>query len=165
MCILSEWWIPQIAVWRCLTKRGEEVELVYSHELFSIPSNLYIIGCMNTADRSLALIDYALRRRFAFINIEPAFENESFIKELNKDFKDKAQKIIDTMKDINEGIKNDNSLGKGFVIGHSYFCNREIEDLPTIVNYEIIPLFEEYWYDEETTLKEYINKVKEVLND
>jgi 5-methylcytosine-specific restriction protein B len=146
-------------------KRDEEVELVYSHELFSIPSNIYIIGCMNTADRSLALIDYALRRRFAFINIEPAFENEQFIKDMNKYFKEKAQTIIDTMKEINEDIKKDTSLGKGFMIGHSYFCNKELSDLPIIIEHEIIPLFEEYWYDDETALKEYTNKMNGVLND
>lgn len=58
--------------------RGESIKLAYSDELFDVPRNLYIIGMMNTADRSLAMIDYALRRRFSFFDMIPAFQTEGF---------------------------------------------------------------------------------------
>ena len=63
-------------------KRGEKVKLAYNDELFSVPENVYIIGMMNTADRSLAMMDYALRRRFSFFDVEPAFDTEMFRKHL-----------------------------------------------------------------------------------
>ena len=59
-------------------KRGNDIQLLYSSDKFSVPKNVYIIGMMNTADRSLAMIDYALRRRFAFYEMKPAFESEGF---------------------------------------------------------------------------------------
>lgn len=146
-------------------KREEELRLVYSQEYFSIPKNLYIIGLMNTADRSLALIDYALRRRFAFIRIEPAFDNINFQNELKSNFGDKAQAIIDVMKNINSYIAEDKSLGKGFMIGHSYFCNKKLKDLRNIIKYDILPLFDEYWYDDEESLERCITTMNGVLND
>ena len=141
-------------------KRGSKCKLTlaYSKEDFYVPENLYIIGLMNTADRSLALIDYALRRRFSFIRIEPAFENEKFIEEFNKIFDEQYNTLIDIIKSINVDIENDKSLGSGFEIGHSYFLPKlkddkgNKKDLEDIVQFEIIPLLEEYWYDDEDML-------------
>ena len=152
-------------------KREDSLKLAYSEENFSVPDNLYIIGLMNTADRSLALIDYALRRRFSFIRIEPAFENPKFIKNFNEKFVDNFSNVLDIIKKINEAIENDKSLGSGFKIGHSYFCPNlkdrkgNKKDLEEIIRYEIIPLLEEYWYDDEDTLIQWENALNGVLND
>lgn len=129
-------------------KRGEEVQLAYRDELFSVPKNLYIIGMLNTADRSLAMIDYALRRRFSFVEMEPAIEK--LIKMHGVDPASKLGKLLDEVKNLNEDIKDDPSLGSGFRIGHSYFCDSEAvtdTNLPNIVEYEIVPMLEEYWFD------------------
>ena len=144
------------------------VDLAYQgknedYKNFTIPSNLYIIGLMNTADRSLALMDFALRRRFAFYRINPLFEEEKF--------KTYAQNIpylndiIPFIKKLNDKIKDDESLGEGFMIGHRYFSNfkekesqEEIKNkLELILEYEIEPMLKEYWYDEKDKLKDYTN--------
>ena len=150
-------------------KRGEEyaLELVYKDdEKFFVPENLYIIGLMNTADRSLAMLDYALRRRFVFIDLEPAFNKPQFRKDLeNKNIdKDLINKIIEKFTKLNETIKNDKTLGKGYAIGHSYFCNRKNlnkEDYEDIINYEIVPTLREYWFDNEDKAEK---EIKELLN-
>lgn len=149
-------------------KRGEKMTLAYSRTSFSVPKNLYIIGMMNTADRSLALIDYALRRRFSFYNVQPAFENENFIIYQKKLKNGKFDKVIDLIKNLNKDITNDSSLGDGFQIGHSYFCNLENVDditISSITNYEIIPLIEEYWFDNISKFKEWKNKLLGVANN
>ncbi len=139
-------------------KRGDKLTLAYSKEEFYVPNNLYIIGLMNTADRSLALIDYALRRRFSFIRIEPAFDSELFMENYNKIFDSQFNTLIDLIKTINKAIEDDKSLGSGFEIGHSYFLPKlenekgDKKDLEDIVRFEIVPLLEEYWYDDEDTL-------------
>ena len=150
-------------------KRGQEyaLELVYKDdEKFFVPENLYIIGLMNTADRSLAMLDYALRRRFIFIDIEPAFNKPQFKNDLeNKNIdKDLINKIIEKFTKLNETIKNDKTLGKGYIIGHSYFCNRKNlnkEDYEDIINYEIAPTLREYWFDNEDKAEK---EIKELLN-
>ena len=146
-------------------------------EEFSIPSNLYIIGMMNTADRSLALMDFALRRRFGFFELKPAFENhnfEAYKKSLNSQ---KFERLINTIKEINEKIEKDPSLGSGFCIGHSFFCglneeknnndgssNVDIEaKLESIVKFEIIPLLQEYWFDDADTVKDEKEKLMKAL--
>jgi hypothetical protein len=124
---------------------------------FFVPPNVYLLGLMNTADRSLALVDYALRRRFGFIRLEPAFHNPRF-----KTFMvdrgvsdDLAQRIINRMTELNGEIAQDTkNLGPGFEIGHSYFCPTGEEDncdsdwYEAIVNSEIEPLLREYWFDD-----------------
>lgn len=101
-------------------KRGKSVNLLYSSENFSVPANLYLIGMMNTADRSLALLDYALRRRFSFYEISPAFDNKTFLEYLEKiNAPVNMTKVIETVKDLNHSITEE--LGQGFQIGHSYF--------------------------------------------
>ena len=132
-------------------KRGVELELLYKKEKFSIPKNVYIIGMMNTADRSLAMMDYALRRRFAFFDFAPAFGTDSFEEYRIKKNNSRFDQLIKTVMQLNETIESDESLGEGFRIGHSYFVTKnEITDdfLDSIVEYELIPLLREYWFDE-----------------
>lgn len=134
-------------------KRGVELKLLYSDEEFSVPENVFIIGMMNTADRSLAMIDYALRRRFAFFTIKPGFGSEQFRDYMSKHESPQFRKLVETVARLNEAIAGDGSLGPGFMIGHSYFCLREGERmtenrLVQIVRFEFIPLLNEYWYDE-----------------
>ena len=92
---------------------------------FDVPRNLYIIGMMNTADRSLAMIDYALRRRFSFFDMIPAFQTEGFKAYQKKLDNKQFDNIIDGIVKLNEVISNDDSLGQGFCIGHSYFVIRK----------------------------------------
>ncbi len=132
-------------------KRGERIKMLYSDEYFSVPNNVHIIGMMNTADRSLALMDYALRRRFAFFDFPPAFESQGFKNYLEEKNSPKLNKLITGVLSLNNAIKDDESLGEGFRIGHSYFCSDDdITDnwLKYVVEYEIIPLIKEYWFDE-----------------
>ena len=107
-------------------KRGINIRLTYGKELFSVPKNLYIIGIMNTADRSLAVIDYALRRRFAFYNVKPAFDSVIFKNHIKKN--KKLLKVVECIKQLNVEIQNCESLGAGFQIGHSFFCGKNIFD-------------------------------------
>lgn len=144
-------------------KRGNALQLLYSGDKFSVPPNLYIIGMMNTADRSLAMLDYALRRRFAFFEMKPGFESEGF-----RDYKmafanPKFDSLIDCVEKLNTVIAADDSLGEGFCIGHSYFCNLSaITDkaLSNIVEYEMVPLLKEYWYDEPIKVKDWTEKLR-----
>lgn len=131
--------------------RDTQITLAYNGLLFSVPKNLYIIGMMNTADRSLAMIDYALRRRFSFFEIEPGFDSEGFMKYQNQLNHTAFHKLIDKIKDLNQEITLDSSLGKGFCIGHSYFCGCDVctdEWLLSIVDYDILPMLSEYWFDD-----------------
>ncbi|RIU93445.1 AAA family ATPase [Oceanobacillus picturae] len=151
-------------------KRGKEFEIqtTYSKEgeHFYIPENVYVIGTMNTADRSLAMVDYALRRRFAFIELEPGFNTDSFKEYLQT--KGISQGFIDTidslMKEINTEIVNDKvNLGRGFEIGHSYFTpDQDIEDeqkwFERVLRLEIKPLLQEYWFDQEDKVHELLNR-------
>lgn len=147
-------------------KRGEKLNLIYSKKPFSVPNNVYIIGMMNTADRSLALIDYALRRRFSFYNISPSFESKQF-KKYQKDLDNEDfNKIIALIQELNLEIVKDLSLGEGFEIGHSYFCNFENitqNDMKTIIKYEIIPLVQEYWFDDKELCDKWCNKLNGVI--
>lgn len=131
--------------------RGTKVTLAYNGLLFSVPENIYIIGIMNTADRSLAMIDYALRRRFSFFEIEPGFDSNGFIQYQRALKNETLNQLISKIKELNQAILNDKSLGKGFCIGHSYFCNIDVctkERLQSIVKYDIIPMLSEYWFDD-----------------
>lgn len=150
-------------------RENEKIILPYStneefNEGFYVPKNLFIIGMMNTADRSIALIDYALRRRFAIIDIEPAFDNPKFKEHLkyNKVDDDLIKNIIDRFSELNKTI--DETLGKGYAIGHSYFCNRKNlneNDYKEIINYEIAPTLREYWFDNEKIAEDKIKKLLE----
>lgn len=140
-------------------KRGKSLRLLYRNEEFSVPDNVHIIGMMNTADRSLALIDYALRRRFAFFELEPAFDSEGFERLKSAISNQRFDRLVETAKELNNAIKNDPSLGKGFCIGHSYFCvdPEEVNEtvLQNLVHCELIPLLQEYWFDEPEKVSEW----------
>lgn len=141
---------------------GQQIRLAYKNELFSVPENVYIIGMMNTADRSLALIDYALRRRFAFYEMKPAFDHPMFLKNENTASNPHYRKLIDAVRELNEAIKHDESLGEGFVIGHSYFCTKTAltdVDLKAIITFEILPLLQEYWFDNRGKVDEWREKL------
>ena len=147
-------------------KRGVELQLLYADEQFSIPSNVHIIGMMNTADRSLAMLDYALRRRFAFFEITPAFASTGFRAYRTKVNNQKFDRLIASVEQLNEVIANDDSLGEGFCVGHSYFCtNTTINDdwMRSVVEYELIPLLKEYWFDEPTKVKDWSRTLREVV--
>lgn len=146
--------------------RGTKATLAYNGLSFSVPKNLYIIGMMNTADRSLAMIDYALRRRFSFFEMEPGFDSEGFIHYQNELNSETLNELISKVKDLNREIALDKSLGKGFCIGHSYFCGRDVctdEWLHSIVDYDILPMLSEYWFDDTNKLQRWENILQGVF--
>ncbi len=146
----------------------EKLKLPYSGEEFYVPENLYIIGMLNTADRSLALIDYALRRRFSFYKVKPAFNNEKFKQYIESYLDERFERLIDQIKELNVAICDDDSLGNGFEIGHSYFCqlNHEYEkELDDIIEYDIVPMLKEYWFDDESKYKDWEEKLLGVINE
>ena len=146
--------------------RGAKATLAYNGLAFSVPKNLYIIGMMNTADRSLAMIDYALRRRFSFYDMEPGFDSDGFIQYQNGLNNETLNELVERVKELNKEIAMDKSLGKGFCIGHSYFCGRDVctdEWLHAIVNYDILPMLSEYWFDDAGKLQRWENILRGVF--
>lgn len=145
--------------------RGEEVALAYNGEAFSVPANLYIIGMMNTADRSLAMLDYALRRRFAFYDMAPAFHCPAF-----QNYQESLQspvldRVLQVVEELNAAIINDPTLGEGFCIGHSFFCGLTGADadeklLNEIITYDILPTLKEYWFDDEDTFAHWASRLR-----
>nr|WP_237181067.1 DUF3578 domain-containing protein [Roseomonas haemaphysalidis] len=151
-------------------KRGPEwgVKLAYAKEAdarFYVPQNLFVLGMMNTADRSLTMVDYALRRRFAFVSVEPGFAEDSFAAHLadKKVSAGMLARIRSRIGNLNATIREDRAnLGPGFCIGHSFFAGPpeaepgqdsltpEAEDAwyQRVVDTEIVPLLEEYWFDD-----------------
>ena len=151
-------------------KRGarNKIQLLYNDEMFYIPANVYIIGMMNTADRSLAMLDYALRRRFAFFDLRPAFSSEMFKKYKAELANVQFDKLIACVEELNRQISEDESLGDGFCIGHSYFCNLDVSELTDkklsmLVEYELIPLLKEYWFDEPVKVKEWSENLRSAI--
>ena len=142
------------------------IQLAYKDEVFAVPANLYIIGMMNTADRSLAMIDYALRRRFSFFEMKPAFDNPVFRNEIEQLSDPRLNNLIEAIIKLNKVIENDDSLGSGFCIGHSYLCNLgDNYDLGNIVEYDIIPMLREYWFDNDETFNREVQNLRKSLND
>ncbi|MEX0599306.1 MAG: AAA family ATPase, partial [Rhodothermales bacterium] len=154
-------------------KRGVDyaIPLTYSSdEKFYVPENLFIMGLMNTADRSLAMVDYALRRRFGFIDLEPAFRKDAF-----RDFllnegvpSEIVKRIKERMGALNDAIGEDRkNLGPGYEIGHSYFVpSGEEENLDetwyqAVVDTEIAPLLREYWFDQPARLDKHLRQLIE----
>ena len=158
-------------------KRGEKhrVQLTYSSggEHFFIPANVHIIGTMNTADRSLAMVDYALRRRFAFFDVEPQFSGPKLPKFLRQQGLKKSfsKDLCERMKALNKTIAEDPNLGKGFEIGHSYFCSGMEKGMDekawfnSIVEFEIGPQLREYWFDNLHEANTHIGKLTEGLKE
>ncbi|MCL2746692.1 MAG: EVE domain-containing protein [Coriobacteriia bacterium] len=151
------------------TYRGEPIALAYNEELFSVPKNLYIVGMMNTADRSIALIDYALRRRFSFYEMTPAFGKPSFDVYQEGLGSKSFDSLIRQIVELNDEIAKDSSLGNGFMLGHSYFCNRTKVDctrewLEQIVKFELVPALKEYWFDDPEKVTKWESRLLESLN-
>ena len=151
-------------------KRGPEngVALTYSSSndsRFYIPTNVYLIGTMNTADRSLSMVDYALRRRFAFITIDPTYNNKFKNELLNLGVDEGIiVSIVSKVEALNNEIEKDGNLGRGFKIGHSYFCvvpdgNGDLDWYNGIVKHEISSLLEEYWFDQKEKAESEINRL------
>lgn len=158
-------------------KRSDKwaVRLPYSGRTFWVPENLFILAMMNTADRSISLVDYALRRRFGFIDIKPGFDRPQFRKLLLERgvVNEMIDKIITKLSKLNEYILNIPQLGAGFTIGHSYFIpdaelfKKDSQDLHehidewffNVIKYEIKPLIEEYFFDDPSTADELISSL------
>lgn len=147
--------------------RDKPIQLAYKKdEKFAVPSNLYIIGMMNTADRSLAMIDYALRRRFSFFEMKPGFGCPVFIDVINKKADPQLNKLIEAIIELNKVIEKDDSLGPGFCIGHSYLCNLDNDyDLENIVEFDIIPMLREYWFDNDNLFNQEAQKLRDALRN
>lgn len=146
--------------------RGQAAMLPYSGRSFTVPKNLYIIGMMNTADRSLAMIDYALRRRFSFVDMEPGFDTKGFKEYLSSKGNTTMGALVEKVEELNEDIKQ--TLGKGFCIGHSYFvfdepCSDTL--LRSIVKYDILPMLAEYWFDDEEQYETWASRLNGVFNN
>ena len=123
-----------------------------------MPSNVYLIGLMNTADRSLALLDYALRRRFAFFTLSPGFSSSGFTRYREAVGSPAFNNLVSCVARLNTEIASDESLGEGFMIGHSYFCGFvggtvDHASLSAIVEYELIPMLGEYWFDDQEKVR------------
>jgi hypothetical protein len=156
-------------------KRGPDfaMPLTYSTDLndrFFVPENVHIIGLMNTADRSLAMVDYALRRRFTFIRLKPEFDSTAFRAHLQGRgvSGQLVGKIAARMNALNKSITEDGkSLGPGYEIGHSFFCPQETEETlgeewyRSVVQSEIDPLLKEYWFDTPNKASDAIAKLLE----
>lgn len=148
--------------------RGETLVLPYNQEEFSVPKNLYIIGMMNTADRSLAMMDYALRRRFSFFEMKPGFSTDGFNAYQDSLANEDFNKLVSAIIDLNTVIESDDSLGSGFCIGHSYLCNKDKKDvdrdwLKRVVKFDIAPMLREYWFDNDTKFNNEVQKLKSIV--
>ena len=152
--------------------RGEALRLPVSGELLSVPKRLHIIGMMNTADRGLALIDYALRRRFAFFEMRPALDHPGFLRHVEAVGSARLEALVDVVRRLNQRITEDEALGPGFQIGHSYLCLPAAgpenpagtdADVTSVVRYELEPLVREYWFDNPAAMDESIHELESVL--
>ena len=150
--------------------RGEYTELPFEdpnsesgYVTLCVPDNVYLIGCMNMADRSIAVIDYALRRRFAFFTMKPQFGKlvDMFGQ---SDRSDDLSKLAERIEVLNEMIKKDDDLNEGFCIGHSFLCPSivggkeplvQMVDCEEVLNYELIPLINEYCYEDDKKREEW----------
>ena len=123
---------------------------------------------MNNADRSLAMMDYALRRRFAFFDLKPGFNSNGF-KDYQRELSDETfDNLIEVIIELNQEIKDDETLGEGFRIGHSFLCNIKqdevIEKINYLIEYEFIPLLKEYWFDEQDKIDYWSDRLRSVIN-
>ena len=150
--------------------RDEEALLAYTRKPFSVPANVYIIGMMNTADRSLAFIDYALRRRFSFFEMEPGFTSPTFKEYSDRNINNETfEALVAQLISMNKAIADDPALGSGFRIGHSYLCLQKDEVfseewLHSVVEYDIIPTLREYWFDDQDKVTYWENNLRGVFD-
>ena len=150
-------------------KRGVKLRLLYSDEQFFVPANVHIIGTMNTADRSIAIMDFALRRRFAFFDLAPGFRTGTF-KEYQKNLQSpRFDALVDCVERLNDKIASDESLGADFVVGHSFLTGLEEgnvtpEVLRRIVDFELVPLLREYWFDDQDKAENWADSLRKVVN-
>lgn len=146
-------------------KRDDFVTMGYSKKKFTVPSNVYLIGTMNTADRSLAQLEVALRRRFAFVTLKPAFYEKWKLTVKKTGVSDEmVERIVYTVEKLNKTIVEDFQLGSGYAIGHSFFTEKpeNIDEntwYENIIHFEIVPLLEEYFYDRSETLASLIEGI------
>jgi 5-methylcytosine-specific restriction endonuclease McrBC GTP-binding regulatory subunit McrB len=150
--------------------RGQSMNLAGFNQKLRVPENVYIIGLMNTADRSLAMLDIALRRRFNFFTLKPAFKSQQFKAYQEKLNSKLFDSVINAIVELNDEIAGDPTLGEGFCIGHSYFCNqREVDGswLKNIIESEIIPMLRDYWFDDNDKFEAQSAKLRKalILND
>jgi 5-methylcytosine-specific restriction enzyme B len=141
-----------------LEYRDQDIQLA-GGKIFKIPDNVILIGTMNTADRSIALVDHALRRRFAFLELAPNYEVlKSY--HAGKDISIKLEQLIGLLKRLNSQIDD-----KNFYIGQSYFLISDLEKhIEDIWRMEIVPYLEEFFFDQPTKVDEFRwEKIKTVL--
>lgn len=149
-------------------KRGQELRLLYKDEVFTVPRNVHVLGMMNTADRSLAVLDYALRRRFGFFEMVPGFDSAGFIRWQQEVALPALDRLVTTINQLNLAIADDPALGPGFMIGHSYLSRpagtRADESwLESVVEDELLSLLSEYWFDETNRVDEWRGKLRAAL--
>lgn len=131
-----------------LEYRGSELELPQREEPFSVPENVYVIGTMNTADRSIALVDFALRRRFAMIHVEP---NYDVLRNFHENTDHDVAGLIEVLEEINETIGDED-----FAVGITYFLEERLDEhIADIWELEIEPYLEEYFFDERETVEQF----------
>jgi hypothetical protein len=155
-------------------KRSPEwaMQLAYSGTEFNVPGNVHLIGLMNTADRSLAMVDYALRRRFTFFALEPQFDSPTFSEFLVHRGAPitLVAAIVSRFGTLNKKISEDTTnLGSGFCIGHSFFCSfgspMTLDEnwYQRVVRTEVAPLLREYWFDKPKAAQDAIDRLLEKL--
>lgn len=148
---------------------GQGLRMLYNNEIFTVPENVHIIGMMNTADRSLAVMDYALRRRFGFFHMGPGFATEQFQRFVEAQEATGLAALVDTLTALNQEIAGDPGLGQGFEIGHSYLSTKEAGQddlwLTSVVEDELVPLLEEYWFDQPDKAAYWETRLRGAIND
>jgi 5-methylcytosine-specific restriction protein B len=139
-----------------LEYRNYDVLLPYSGERFQLPENIYLLGTMNSADRGIALVDYALRRRFAFIEYPPSGEVLARYFDKNQP-KINASIVLKLLTALNRKIRSEKSLGKSFEVGHAFFMEPELDEtkLEWIWRFKIMPLLGEYYFDQPEQLEQF----------
>lgn len=148
-------------------KNSEENKRL-DHRSFFIPANLYIIGMMDTGDQCLRLIDHNLKQHFTFVEIKPAFDSVEFSKYIKEKDSEKLNNMIKQVQALNSEISRHASLGEEFQIGHSYFLNLKEAtafNLKKIVDCDIVPKIEAYWFDEEKIKDTWKNNLYGVLKE
>ncbi len=141
--------------------RGKKIRLLYRDEQFSIPDNVHIIATMNGGTNSGGM-DYSVRRRFAFYELPPAYEQKSFIRYIKQKNSPKLEKLVKMITDINKVLAADPAVYGGHLIGHGYFCGKqELNDqnINAIIKYELLPLIREIFSAQPDQAKLWAGKI------